>query len=77
VAIGFRLLALNVAIGLQITEAQQRPETIRTPGTLWVSFRAKKYVNGLGSLVLLRPRHSDGEQRYHLPWTQHVVHVAA
>ena len=78
VGIGFRLLARNLAIGLQITEAQGRPETIREP----LAFRAE-HVDGLGSfvqrgpLLLLRPLDSDGEQQYHLPWTQLVVQVAA
>ena len=78
IAIGFRLLARNLAIGLQITEAQGRPESIREPR----AFRAE-HVDGLGSfvrhgsLLLLTPLHSDGEQCYHLPWTQLVVQVAA
>jgi hypothetical protein len=78
IAIGFRLLARNLAIGLQIKEAQGRPESIREPR----AFRAE-HVDGLGSfvqrgpLVLLTPLHSDGAQRYHLPWTQLVVQVAA
>ena len=78
VAIGFRLLARNLAIGLQVAEAQGRPETIREP----LAFRAE-HVDGLGSfvqrgpLLLLRPLDSAGKQRYHLPWTQLVVQVAA
>lgn len=77
-AIGFRLLARNLAIGLQIKEVQGRPETIREPR----AFRAE-HVDGLGSflqrgpLLLLAPLHADGAQRYHLPWTQLVVQVAA
>ena len=78
VAIGFRLLARNLAIGLQINEAYGRPETIREPR----AFRAE-HVDGLGSfvqrgpLLLLAPLHSDGARSYHLPWTQLVVQVAA
>ena len=78
VAIGFRLLARNLAIGLQIAEAQGRPEVIREPR----AFRAE-HVDGLGSfvqrgpLLLLTPLNVDGQQHYRLPWTQLVVQVAA
>jgi hypothetical protein len=78
IAIGFRLLARNLAIGLQLTEAQGRPDTIREPR----AFRAE-HVDGLGSfvqdgsLLLLTPLDADGEQRYPLPWTHLVVQVAA
>lgn len=77
-AIGFRLLARNLAIGLQLKEAQGRPEIIREP----LAFRAE-HVDGLGSfdqrgtLLLLAPLDSDGAQRYSLPWTRLVVQVAA
>lgn len=79
IAIGFRLLARNLAIGLQIAEVQGRPEVIREP----LAFRAQ-HVDGLGSfvqdgaLLLLRPLDATGHQhRYRLPWTGHLVHVAA
>jgi hypothetical protein len=78
VAIGFRLLARNLAIGLQIAEAQGRPEIIREP----LAFRAA-HVDGLGALVqhgqllLLTPLQPTERQRFHLPWTHHVVQVAA
>ena len=79
VAIGFRLLARNLAIGLQITEAHGRPERIREPR----AFRAE-HVEGLGAfehqgqVLVLHPLDGDGEQQlYHLPWTHLLVHVAA
>jgi Transposase DDE domain len=78
VAIGYRLLARNLAIGLQLTEAQGRPEVIREPR----AFRAD-HVDGLGSFVqhgpvlLLTPLHSNGEERYPLPWARLIVQVAA
>jgi hypothetical protein len=78
IAIGFRLLARNLAIGRQIQEAQGRPESIREPR----AFRAE-HVDGLGSfvqqgqLLLLRSLRSETQQRYDLPWTKLVVQVAA
>ncbi|HLI57927.1 MAG TPA: transposase [Actinomycetota bacterium] len=78
VAVGFRLLARNLAIGLQIAEAQQRPEIIREPR----AFRAE-HVDGLGSfvqhgpLLVLTPLRPNGEDCYRLPWTQLVVQLAA
>jgi hypothetical protein len=78
VAIGFRLLARTLAIGLQIDEAQGRPELIREP----LAFRAA-HVDGLGSfvqrgpLILLTPLSPDGARSYQLPWTRLVVQVAA
>jgi hypothetical protein len=77
-AIGFRLLARNLAIGLQLREAQGRPEHIREP----LACRAEQ-VEGLGAFVQhghilqLMPLHPAGEQQYHLPWTNLVVKVAA
>jgi hypothetical protein len=44
IAVGFRLLARNLAIGVQSHEAQARPAVIREP----VAFRAT-HVDGLGS----------------------------
>ncbi|MBV9280814.1 MAG: hypothetical protein JOZ41_12075 [Chloroflexi bacterium] len=82
VAIGFRLLARNLAIGRQIAEDTQRvpgrPETIREPR----AFRAEQ-VDGLGvfaqrgRLLQLRPLDPGEEQRYHLPWADLDVQVAA
>lgn len=78
VAIGFRLLARNLAIGLQLQEAQGRPEHIREPRAC----RAEQ-VEGLGSfvphgqLILLTPLQHEGDQEYNLPWTNLVVKVAS
>src|SRR5215208_3773081 len=49
VAIGFRLLARNLAIGLQIRDAAARPPVIREP----LAFRATQ-VDGLGTFRLQR-----------------------
>ena len=81
VAIGFRLLARNLAIGLQIADADARPTPIREP----VAFRAA-HVEGLGlfvqdcQTVLLTAPHAMPDQReplYHLPWTQRTVRFVA
>jgi hypothetical protein len=77
-AIGFRLLARNLAIGLQVAEAQGRPERIREP----LAFRAE-HVDGLGAfvqhdhLLVLTPLQPAEPQFYQLPWTHHLVQVAA
>lgn len=79
VAIGFRLLARNLAIGHQIAEAQARPEVIREPR----AFRAA-HVDGLGTFVVAsttivltarRPT-ADPPPPCHLPWTRRTVHYA-
>ena len=78
IAIGFRLLARNVAIGCQIAEAQARPAVIRAPR----AFRAS-HVDGLGTFSLehrairLTRLRLAGEDRCDLPWTQRTVHYAA
>jgi hypothetical protein len=78
VAIGFRLLARNLAIGLQIADANARPTTIREP----VAFRAT-HVEGLGTFVqqcqtiLLAAPHATCDQHYDLPWTQRTVRFVA
>jgi hypothetical protein len=79
VAIGFRLLARNLAIGQQIAAAQARPAVIREPR----AFRAT-HVEGLGTFaatpqaVLITPlRALPSGQPCHLPWTQQTIHYAA
>ena len=78
VAIGFRLLARNLAIGLQIADAGARPATIREP----VAFRAA-HVDGLGTftrddrLILLADPHTTPGQAYLLPWTDLIVRLVA
>jgi hypothetical protein len=78
VAIGFRLLARNLAIGLQIADAQARPAVIREPR----AFRAA-HVEGLGlfaqdsrtiSVVPVQPAARDV---WYLPWAHLTVRVAA
>ncbi len=78
VALGFRLLARNLAIGLQIKEANARPAVIREPA----AFRAA-HVDGLGtfvcdgpSILLIRP-HPAPAMPYLLPWTDRTVRLAA
>jgi hypothetical protein len=78
VALGFRLLARNLAIGLQITDAGGRPETIREPA----AFRAS-HVDGLGTfaldgptILLTRPRPAPGAT-YALPWTDRTIRLVA
>jgi hypothetical protein len=78
VALGFRLLARNLAIGLQIKDADARPTPIREP----VAFRAA-HVEGLGTFVqdhqtilLARPT-AVPDQVHHLPWTDRIVRLVA
>ena len=79
VAIGFRLLARNLAVGVQIAAAGGRPDPVREPA----AFRAE-HLDGLGTfatarrtvtLAPLRPR--PGPTRLRLPWTHRVVVLAA
>jgi len=81
VAVGFRLLARNLAIGLQIKDADARPATIREPA----AFRAA-HVDGLGVFalddhdphaVLLYRHHATGAATYTLPWTHRVIRLVA
>ena len=81
VAIGFRLLARNLAIGLQVADADARPATRREPA----AFRAA-HVDALGTfaldpqddhtilLTLPRPAADDS---YLLPWTHRRVRLVA
>ena len=78
IAVGFRLLARNLAIGLQIHEAQARPAVIREP----VAFRAI-HVEGLGlfyherETLILAPLVPAGARTWALPWTRQFVHLVA
>jgi hypothetical protein len=78
IAIGFRLLARNLAIGLQIYDADARPPVIREPA----AFRAA-HVDGLGTFVvaerriLLTRAHPSPDATYRLPWTDCSVQLAA
>ena len=82
VAIGLRLLARNLAIGLQIRDAGTRPDAIREPA----AFRAA-HVDGLGPFTRERRtlrvtraaarRPADKRpHRLRLPWTRPTVHLA-
>jgi hypothetical protein len=78
VAVGFRLLARNLAIGLQLHAAAARPAIIREP----LAFRAQQ-VEGLGLFVherrtiTLMPLQPTEPLRLRLPWTRCVVQLAA
>jgi hypothetical protein len=85
VALGFRLLARNLAIGLQIRDAGARPAVIREPA----AFRATQ-VDGLGTFARERrtvrvTRAAASHrvpprpllQRLSLPWTRLTVHLAS
>ena len=78
VAIGFRLLARNLAIGFQLEQAQGRPEHIREP----LAFRAE-HVDGLGTfeqagtILVLRRVAPDAERVYDLSWTGCSIRTAA
>jgi hypothetical protein len=79
VAVGFRLLARNLAIGRQIHQAQARPEVIREPR----AFRAAQ-VEGLGTFLLAPPaivitplRALPPDNDCSLPWTHRTVRYAA
>jgi hypothetical protein len=78
IAIGFRLLARNLAIGLQIEQAKGRPTPIREPR----AFRAQ-HVDGLGlferdgTAIVLHRSAVDLPRTYHLPWTHCAVRLAA
>jgi hypothetical protein len=81
VAIGFRLLARNLAIGLQVRDADARPAVIREPA----AFRAA-HVDGLGTFahdqhdpraLLLHRHHPADAATYSLPWTGRIVRLVA
>jgi hypothetical protein len=78
VAIGFRLVARNLAVGFQMEQAQGRPEHIREP----VAFRAE-HVDGLGifeqtgGVLLLHRGAVQDERLYDLSWTGCSIRAAA
>jgi hypothetical protein len=78
IAIGFRLLARNLAIGLQLEQAQGRPIHMREPR----AFRATQ-VDGLGvfehgpDAIVLHPVRARQDTRFDLPWTHCSVRLAA
>ena len=78
IAVGFRLLARNLAIGLQLHEADTLPVVLREPH----AFRATQ-VEGLGLFVLhhqtlrITPALPTAPQVWPLPWADLLVHLAA
>ena len=78
IAVGFRLLARNLALGLQIAEAGARPAVLREPR----AFRAA-HVEGLGLFVQeertiwLRPFSPAPRAPGTFPWTHRTVCLAA
>jgi hypothetical protein len=78
IAVGFRLLARNLASGLQLETAEQQPPVIREPR----AFRAA-HVDGLGTFtvegrtIVVRPLRPAPSQRLRLGWTRRVVQLAA
>lgn len=78
IAIGFRLLARNLAIGYQLQQADARPRHIQEPR----AFRATA-VEGLGSyqvqdhLIILQGIHPTVPRQWSLPWTGLIVRRAA
>jgi Transposase DDE domain len=78
VALGFRLLARNLALGCQIAAHGARPVHLLEPR----AFRAAQ-VDGLGTFSLqrhtihLHPLRAGPPQRFRLPWTRRVVQLAA
>ena len=77
-AVGFRLLARNLAIGLQIHDAAARPAVIREP----LAFRAT-HVEGLGTFgqqrrtIYLAPLLPLPTPQLRLPWARRVVRLVA
>ena len=78
VAIGFRLLARNLAIGHQIADANGRPAVIREPRAFRVAA-----VDGLGTFtrqrrtLIVQARHPPPGAHFRLPWARLVVRYAA
>jgi DDE family transposase len=78
VAVGFRLLARNVAIALQLHDAAARPAVIREP----LAFRAT-HVEGLGTFrqqrrtIYLSPLQPLPTPHLRLPWSRRVVRLVA
>ena len=78
VALGFQLLARNLALGFQLHLAQGQPTVLREPR----AFRAT-HVEGLGlferqqTTLVLRPLQPAPPQIWTLPWTRQVVRLIA
>lgn len=78
IAVGFRLLARNLALGLQIADAGARPAVLREPR----AFRAAQ-VEGLGLFVQeertiwLLPIQPSPPRTWHVLWTHRTICLAA
>jgi hypothetical protein len=77
VALGFRLLARNLAIGLQIRDADGCAATIREPA----AFRAAHVVGRgtfacKGTTIQLAGSGPGAQATYLLPWTGRLVRLA-
>ena len=78
VAIGFRLLARNLALGLQLHQAAPGPVVRQEPLALRTT-----QVDGLGLFhqlrrtITIRPLVPTRLRRLHLPWSGRTVHLAA
>ena len=78
VALGFQLLARNLALGFPLHTAQGRPAVLREPR----AFRAT-HVEGLGlfhrheATVVLLPLQPALPQTWALPWTRQLVRLVA
>jgi hypothetical protein len=78
VAVGFRLLARNLAIGLQLRTAGGRPAVLREP----LACRATQ-VEGLATFeqrrhtIYLSPLQPLTARHFRLPWARRVVHLVA
>ncbi len=78
IAVGFRLLARNLALGLQIAAAGARPAVLQEPR----AFRAA-HVEGLGLFVhhertiWLVPSQPSRPCTWHVPWTHRTICLAA
>ena len=78
VALGFQLLARNLALGYQLHAAQGQPTVLREPR----AFRAT-HVEGLGlferhqATLILLPLQPTSPQIWALPWTRQLVRLIA
>jgi hypothetical protein len=78
VALGFQLLARNLALGFQLHAAQGRPAVLREPR----AFRAT-HVEGLGlfhrhaATLVLMPLQPAPPQTWALPWTRQFIRLVA
>jgi hypothetical protein len=78
VAIGFRRLARNLAIGLQIADAAARPPVIREPAAFRAAHVAGLATFRLAARVILLPRPLPvPAATYRLPWTDRIVQLVA